>query len=115
MNAAGLAVGDLTHGIGVAGVPVPGLSFGTDMGGIFGLIGQSYKLVTVGRPRDELREPARNLTGRPRMRKGRPRGRPFPRASFPIASRRQGESLPAGGCGTFPTGARSSVVRAADS
>jgi len=26
MNDAGLAVGDLTHGIGVAGVPVPGLS-----------------------------------------------------------------------------------------
>ncbi len=47
MNAAGLAVGDLTHGIGVAGVPVPGLSFGTDMGGIFGLIGASYRLVTL--------------------------------------------------------------------
>src|ERR671914_1036053 len=47
MNAAGLAVGDLTHGIGVLGVPVPGLSFGTDMGGIFGLIGPSYRLVTV--------------------------------------------------------------------
>jgi hypothetical protein len=47
MNDAGLAVGDLTHGIGVAGVPVPGLSFGTDMGGIFGLIGSAYKVVTV--------------------------------------------------------------------
>jgi hypothetical protein len=47
MNAAGLAVGDLTHGIGVAGVPVPGLNFGTDMGGIFNLIGSGYKLVTV--------------------------------------------------------------------
>jgi hypothetical protein len=47
MNAAGLAVGDLTHGIGIAGVPVPGLSFGTDMQGIFNLIGTSYKLVTV--------------------------------------------------------------------
>jgi hypothetical protein len=47
MNAAGLAVGDLTHGIGVAGVPVPGLNFGTDMGGIFSLIGSSYSLVTV--------------------------------------------------------------------
>jgi hypothetical protein len=47
MNDAGLAVGDLTHGIGVAGLPVPGLSFGTDMGGIFGLIGTSYSLVTV--------------------------------------------------------------------
>jgi hypothetical protein len=53
MNDAGLAVGDLTHGIGVAGVPVPGLSFGTDMGGILGLIGPSYKLVTVdGRKAD---------------------------------------------------------------
>jgi hypothetical protein len=47
MNDAGLAVGDLTHGIGVAGAPVPGLNFGTDMGGIFGLIGSSYSLVTV--------------------------------------------------------------------
>jgi hypothetical protein len=47
MNAAGLAVGDLTHGIGVLGVPVPGLNFGTDMQGIFNLIGSSYKLVTV--------------------------------------------------------------------
>ena len=47
MNAAGLAVGDLTHGIGVAGVPVPGLSFGTDMKEIFTLIGSSYSLVTV--------------------------------------------------------------------
>jgi hypothetical protein len=53
MNDAGLAVGDLTHGIGVAGLPVPGLSFGTDMGGIFGLIGTTYKLVTVdGRKAD---------------------------------------------------------------
>jgi hypothetical protein len=47
MNAAGLAVGDLTHGIGIAGIPVPGLNMGTDMGGIFNLIGSSYKLVTV--------------------------------------------------------------------
>jgi hypothetical protein len=47
MNDAGLAVGDLTHGIAVAGLPVPGLSFGTDMQGIFNLIGMSYKLVTV--------------------------------------------------------------------
>jgi hypothetical protein len=47
MNDAGLAVGDLTHGIGIAGVPVPGLNFGTDMGGIFSLIGSSYSLVTV--------------------------------------------------------------------
>ncbi|HMC71068.1 MAG TPA: hypothetical protein VKJ07_18065 [Mycobacteriales bacterium] len=47
MDDAGLAVGDLTHGIGVAGVPVPGLNFGTDMQGIFNLIGTTYKLVTV--------------------------------------------------------------------
>jgi len=47
MNDAGLAVGDLTHGIGVAGVPVPGLSFGTDMKEIFTLIGSAYSLVTV--------------------------------------------------------------------
>lgn len=47
MNDAGLAVGDLTHGIGVAGVPVPGLSMGTDMQGIFNLIGSGYSLVTV--------------------------------------------------------------------
>ncbi len=47
MNDAGLAVGDLTHGIAVAGLPVPGLSFGTDMAGIFSLIGSSYSLVTV--------------------------------------------------------------------
>jgi hypothetical protein len=47
MNDAGLAVGDLTHGIGVAGVPVPGLNFGTDMKQIFTLIGSSYSLVTV--------------------------------------------------------------------
>jgi hypothetical protein len=47
MNVAGLAVGDLTHGIGVAGLPVPGLNMGTDMGGIFNLIGSSYSLVTV--------------------------------------------------------------------
>jgi hypothetical protein len=47
MNAAGLAVGDLTHGISVAGLPVPGMSFGTDMQGIFNLIGTAYKLVTV--------------------------------------------------------------------
>jgi hypothetical protein len=28
-------------------VPVPGLRFGTDMQGIFNLIGSTYKLVTV--------------------------------------------------------------------
>lgn len=47
MNDAGLAVGDLTHGLAPAGVPVPGISFGTDMGGIFNLIGSTYSLVTV--------------------------------------------------------------------
>ena len=47
MNDVGLAVGDLTHGVSVAGVPVPGLSFGTDMGGILGLIGPSYSVVTL--------------------------------------------------------------------
>src|SRR5919198_494587 len=33
--------------IGVAGVPVPGLNFGTDMQGIFNLIGPGYSVVTV--------------------------------------------------------------------
>jgi hypothetical protein len=47
MNDAGLAVGDLTHGLGVAGLPVPGVSFGTDLAEIFRLIGSSYSLVTV--------------------------------------------------------------------
>jgi hypothetical protein len=47
MNDAALAVGDLTHGIAVAGVPVPGLSFGTTTAGIFDIIGTSYSLVTV--------------------------------------------------------------------
>jgi hypothetical protein len=47
MNAAGLAVGDLTHGLAVAGLPVPGLSFGTTMQAIFNLLGPSYSLVTV--------------------------------------------------------------------
>jgi hypothetical protein len=47
MNDAGLAVGDLTHGIAIAGLPVPGLSFGTDMQGIFNLIGTGYNLVTA--------------------------------------------------------------------
>ena len=47
MNDAGLAVGDLTHGIGIAGVPVPGLSFGMDMKSIFEFIGSGYRLVTV--------------------------------------------------------------------
>jgi hypothetical protein len=47
MNDAGLAVGDLTHGLAVAGLPVPGLSFGTTMQAIFNLIGPGYSLVTV--------------------------------------------------------------------
>ena len=47
LNDAGLAVGDLTHEIAIAGLPVPGLNFGTDMQEIFNLIGSSYKLVTV--------------------------------------------------------------------
>lgn len=47
MNDAGLAVGDLTHGLSVAGLPVPGVSFGTDLAEIFRLIGSSYSLVTV--------------------------------------------------------------------
>src|SRR5919204_2532626 len=38
MNPAGLAVGDLTHGLSADGVPVPGLNFGTTMGGIFNLL-----------------------------------------------------------------------------
>jgi hypothetical protein len=47
LGAGGLAVGNLTHGIGVAGVPVPGLSFGMTIQGIMALIGSSYSLVTV--------------------------------------------------------------------
>jgi hypothetical protein len=47
MNDVGLAVGDLTHGLAVAGLPVPGLNFGTTMQAIFNLIGPSYSLVTV--------------------------------------------------------------------
>jgi hypothetical protein len=47
MDGGGLAVGDLTHGLGVSFVPIPGLSFGTTMGGIFGIIGSSYSLVTA--------------------------------------------------------------------
>jgi hypothetical protein len=47
MNAAGLVVGDLTHGIGVAGVPVPGLNFGTTTAGMFEILGKGFSLVTV--------------------------------------------------------------------
>lgn len=46
-GAAGLAVGNLTHGLGVAFVPIPGLSFGTTMSGMFDIIGPGYALVTV--------------------------------------------------------------------
>jgi len=47
LGAGALAVGNLTHGIGVAGLPVPGLSFGTTMAGIFNIVGSGYSLVTV--------------------------------------------------------------------
>jgi hypothetical protein len=47
MDVAGLAVGDLTHGLAIAGIPVPGLNFGTTMQAIFNLIGPNYSLVTV--------------------------------------------------------------------
>jgi hypothetical protein len=40
-----LAVGNLTHGIGVAGLPVPGLSMGMTLEGIFNFIGSGYSLV----------------------------------------------------------------------
>lgn len=46
-GAAGLAVGNLTHGLGVAFVPIPGLNFGTTIAGIFGIIGSNYSLVTA--------------------------------------------------------------------
>lgn len=46
-DAAELAVGDLTHGLGVAGVPIPGLNFGTTIAGIFGVIGSNFSLVTA--------------------------------------------------------------------
>jgi hypothetical protein len=42
-----LAVGNLTHGIGVAVAPVPGLSMGMTMAGIFDFIGSGYSLVTA--------------------------------------------------------------------
>lgn len=47
LGAAGLAVGNLTHGIGVDFVPVPGLSFGTTAAGILNFIGSGYSLVTA--------------------------------------------------------------------
>jgi len=57
MNDAGLAVGDLTHGLAPAGVPVPGINFGTDMDGIFNIIGTSYKLVTLDGRRADCAHP----------------------------------------------------------
>lgn len=47
MNDVGLAVGDLTHGIGVLGVPIPGLSFGTTAAGMFSIAGAGISMVTV--------------------------------------------------------------------
>jgi hypothetical protein len=47
LGLAALAVGNLTHGIGVAGLPVPGLSMGMTMEGIFNFIGSGYSLVTL--------------------------------------------------------------------
>lgn len=47
MDIAGLAVGNLTHGVSVLGVPIPGLSFGMTLGGILAYLGSSYSLVTV--------------------------------------------------------------------
>jgi hypothetical protein len=47
MNDAGLVVGNLTHGLGVAGVPLVGTSFGMTIDGIFKFLGRGYALVTV--------------------------------------------------------------------
>lgn len=47
LGTAGLAVGNLTHGLSVSGVPIPGLNFGTTLAGIFGVIGSNYALVTA--------------------------------------------------------------------
>lgn len=47
LGLAALAVGNLTHGVGVAGVPVPGMSMGMTMAGIFDFIGSGYSLVTL--------------------------------------------------------------------
>jgi hypothetical protein len=46
-GAGALAVGNLTHGLAVAGVPIPGLSFGMTLAGIFGVIGSNFSLVTA--------------------------------------------------------------------
>ena len=65
MNAAGLAVGDLTHGLAPAGVPVPGISFGTDMAEIFNLIGSTgYSARDSRRPARRLRRAHRDLIRR---------------------------------------------------
>jgi len=51
LGAGALAVGNLSHGINVAGLPVPGINFGMTLGGIFSLLGGNYALVTAdGRP-----------------------------------------------------------------
>lgn len=47
LGAGALAVGNLTHGLGIDFVPVPGLSFGMTMAGIFDLIGSNYAMVTA--------------------------------------------------------------------
>jgi hypothetical protein len=47
LNAAGLAVGNLTHGVAAAAIPTPSLNFGTTMQAIFKLIGTRYSLVTL--------------------------------------------------------------------
>jgi hypothetical protein len=47
MNPAGLAVGDLTHGLGVDVVPIPGWNAGTTTAGMFNILGRGYSMVTV--------------------------------------------------------------------
>jgi hypothetical protein len=66
MNAAGLAVGDLTHGLAVAGLPVPGLNFGTDMGGS----STSSARATSSSPWTGARPAAQTRSGSERVRQG---------------------------------------------
>jgi hypothetical protein len=47
LGAGALAVGNLTHGIGLEGIPVPGLNFGMTLGGILAYLGGNYALVTA--------------------------------------------------------------------
>jgi hypothetical protein len=47
LNATGLAVGNLTHGVAAAAIPTPSLNFGTTMQAIFKLVGPGYSLVTL--------------------------------------------------------------------